>query len=246
MKKLLKLYDESPTVDVWTESNTPDKDLLYRGGVATQEQKFSAISCLLGVDLPRVVSHHTSKSVKLPVVAYKFECKNYDGFELLAFVRDNFYGLNCTVVSTHEMDLNIADVYSKVSRELLEEQRVRALKYIGKLPFEILGTGEQDKKMRESTIKDYRTIAEDRGYDWYSTNWSGKRVIEHNGEFFISATAFWEGNPGVTIRDYEGVPTKNFTFTGGYTKVADIIQKAARLGKNEAYKAQYPERTISP
>ncbi len=233
MKKLLQLYNESPTIDEWTKDNEPDDNLIYKGGFATQSQKFSAISCLMGLELPRVVSHHTSKSVKLPVAGYLFE-RPYD-LQVLELVRDNFYDLNCTIMSNHEMEMNLKDIYEQVSREWLEEERSRALKYVGKLPFEVPGVS---KDMRDNCIKDYRTIAEDKGYGWYSTDWSSGKIIEYEGEFFKAETAFWEGNPGTPINFYEGVPAKDFTFTGDYTKVARVLQLVLSSGVvNKAYKA---------
>lgn len=233
MKELLKLYNKSPTIEEWAKKNKPNESLIYKGGVASQEQMFSGISCLIRADLPRVVSYHTSKSVQLPVVAYFKEIKPYD-VQVLAFIRDNFYDLNCTIMSNQEMDMNIREIYSCVTKEWLEEERVSNLKYTARTAFDI---PDCSKDIKERSLKSYRKVAEDPGYDWYSTDWSSAKIIQHNGEYFKSNMAFWEGNPGTPINSYDGTPRKDFTFTSGsYAKVAQVIEGAMRAAENAGYK----------
>lgn len=219
MKKLMKLYNKSLSISDWTLRNQPDKDLIYRSGVGSQEQRMLGISHVLAIEPPSVISHHLSKSVKLPVSMYHI-CKSAGyNVDVIALVRDNFHDLNCTIMSSHVMNMDFNDIYPTVQREWLEEQKQKALEYMCPKP---------EKNLSAHNGYEVIAAAGDDDWSWYDTNWSGSKVIKHDGSYFLAHYAYLQGisNTGAPYNLYEG-PAKDFTFTSGsYAHVAHVIHQA--------------------
>jgi len=240
LEKLKKIYDNSLHISEWAMQNKPDEDLIYRSGVGTQEQKMLGISYVLGIEPPKVVETHSSKSVGLPVAAYYKNIPAFD-LEVMAFVRDNFYGLNCVVVSSHQLDIGISNVYDEIPREKLEEKKKGALEY----SFRSKDWVKKEHAAGRTYTKDTHQIITDAGednWDWYE-DYSGTTIIRDSGRYFQSHRAFLEGIsklplPGMNNwgNHYIG-PCKDFTFTSGsYAKVASVIERAFWAAEKQGYK----------
>ena len=82
----------------WNRSNEIKEDMIYRGAAYGQVSRFRSLHEHISQyteDLTcEVVSYHTSKSIKLPVVKYESKARG-----ATLFVRDNFYNYACTFIS---------------------------------------------------------------------------------------------------------------------------------------------------
>ena len=231
MNKLIKMYEKAQSISEWTLRNQPDKDLIYRSGVGSQEQKMLGISYVLAMPPPFVVSYHRSKSVKLPVAAYYKYIEGYK-VDVLALVRDNFHDLNCTIMSSHVMNMDMHDIYSTTQREWLEEQKQSALEYMCPKP---------DRNLPAHNGYEIIADAGDDDWSWYNTNWSGTKVIKHDGSYFLAHCAYLEGisDTGAPYNLYEG-PAKDFTFTSGsYAHVAHVINQAIIAARKTAIQNEH-------
>lgn len=95
-----------PTTSDWFKANVPPDEMLYKDGFYAQRQMFHVCDKLFNVGCsepdeiaPLVVSYHTSKSIKLPVVAFQ-----RPGLTVIA--RDNFYDIKFSVESDRSININ--------------------------------------------------------------------------------------------------------------------------------------------
>lgn len=232
MEKFIKLYNKSISISKWLTHNKPDEDLLYHSAAGVQDTKMLGISYVLDIEPPRVVSYHYSKSVKLPVSAYYIQQSAGYKVDVLALVRDNFHDLNCTIMSSQVMNMDMHDIYPITQREWLEEQKQKALEYMCPKP---------DRNL--PAHKGYEEIiaATDDDWDWYDMHWSGSKVIKHNEDYFLAHRASLEGisDTGAPYNLYEG-PTKDFTFTSNsYAHVAYVIQQAVIAARKNVIQNEY-------
>jgi hypothetical protein len=82
--------------------NIPDF-MLWKQAALKQLDEFRALSSRLGLPI-EVVSHHTSKSIRLPVI----RISNFGGKEF--YLRDDFRDVNLCVVSQEPMTLTVAQL----------------------------------------------------------------------------------------------------------------------------------------
>jgi len=167
------LYLEGTELDDWAVNNDPDPALYYKTAMEAQIQKLEAISVILpdfanaGVP-PRVVGHHISKSVKLPVTCFMF---SLEGFEAFAFIRDNFHDIKVVVVS----DVPVHIPYSVVHIEWTQEHYDSELKSFSEyLSDETLGPEDARKR------KDLIASGTD---DWYK-QWSSGTILRKEGHIY--------------------------------------------------------------
>lgn len=115
-------FDDAPTMEEWRQKNIADADLIYGKGQASQVKLFNAVHTVLRfpreVPIPRVIGHHTSKSVKLPVAAYKLDFFRYP--KAYALVRNNFYDTKLCVVSNCSLDIPYEFVTSYINKVYCE------------------------------------------------------------------------------------------------------------------------------
>ena len=214
MDSLTKQYEQALTLSDWSDLNTPDKDLIYNSGIGSQRKTMSGVSLVLGLDQPRVISYHASKSVKLPVSAYRFfkEPHGKEPVELIAVVRDNFYDLNCLISSSHELNFDYSIVYPELSHQELVEKFAKAVSYNPKY------------------ASDYSSS---RDLTWYK-DYTGNALIEENGKLYIAYHCHAEGIRKLFDDEYYNFKSytkgiKQFIFSpSGYAHLAhsiDIIIK---------------------
>jgi hypothetical protein len=238
---IFELYDSSPTIDEWAKDNVPDEDLIYRSGVAGQCARAKAVIEIMRLehgnpDCCRVVSTHTSKSVTLPVIAFRKRIIPYN-FDVIAIFRDNFHDLCCQVVSSHTMDMSLYDLYYPLSEEYMEEKRQGALEYRNKTS----GYWKDKVKPKEEVV--YEMQMETAGnWDWYE-KYSGSKVFRADGKFFLIHRGWYEGFPcGGDYGDrkyYEG-PTKDMSFLArGYPHMAHAIKCAFNAAEKVAIDEHY-------
>lgn len=115
-------FDLAPTAEEWSNLNRPRENLIYGDGQKIQIDRMLEIAERLGVPV-RFPSYHVSKSVRLPVAAYKIS------EEVVAVVRDNFYDVNIAVRSERPLQIRISDLYDSYDRKWYEEHKRRANDY---------------------------------------------------------------------------------------------------------------------
>jgi len=221
MNNLIALYDASKTVNEWEKCNQPNPNLCYKSGCSRQCNDVRSIANLLNSEEPRVISTHTSKSVLLPVVAFRKSIPPYN-LDTIAVIRNNFHDLCCQVISTHEMELSLYDIYCHKTKEEMEIERQKAHKYNPKY-------GEQGDP------NDFR---------WYSS-WSGGEIIQNDHHLFIIRKGWFEGFPcggEYEERKYYNGPTKDFSFLAkSYGHATHVFQLALNASENKAISQHYGE-----
>jgi len=233
LEKLVELYDASPTVKEWRGENEPDEDLIYRSGVDGQCGRAMAVAKLLHMEEePRIVSTHTSKSVNLPVVAFRHTIKPYE-LDTFAVFRDNFYNLCCQLISTHEMAIPFNDVYREVSLQYLEEKRAGALEYHKKT------SGYKSPYRDEQAELRYHMQMETPGnWEWYE-KYAGDKVLKEGDRYFIIHYGWFEGFPcggNYHERKYYTGMANNFSFMArSYPHMAHVINLSFDAARANAY-----------
>lgn len=90
----------------WAEKNKPSDQMIWKGAAAGQVERFAELAGRL--ELPaQVVSTHSSKSIKLPVVMFEHGGKKF-------YVRDNFHDYNLCVVSDQPFILSVSEMLEGV------------------------------------------------------------------------------------------------------------------------------------
>ena len=215
------MFEKAPTVDEWHKNNTPDKLLLWRGGQGTQCERAKIIAAMMPADC-RVISSHTSKSVALPVIAFRILGDNKVDF--ISVLRDNFYDVCCQVVSNREMTVPLEMIYTKKSLEEMQEMRQKALDYNNRT---------YNEKYQDERERRFKSRLEDNNdWSWYE-DWSSGKLLQKDNDFYIVCRGYYEGIPCggefSTRKYYEGKPTKDFSFvTGSYDNAAKVFQTAIR------------------
>lgn len=150
LSRVNKKYKESKDIITWAKHNQPDEDLYYKSGVEDQVKKLEALRNILykNIELPKVISYHTSKSVSLPVSAFKIS------EEIFAIVRDNFYDIKLSIISKNPININYSLMHKLMSEKEYVEEREKCRNYKG------------DSKDNVKYIND----------DWMR-NWSSNSII---------------------------------------------------------------------
>ena len=91
----------------WVLDNPVPSNMYYAGSANDQAKKFWVLAKSLKAT-PSVVGHHTSKSIKLPVVELVFPNKGK------ILLRDNFHSLEIAVLWDYVPNLEYSQVYRHV------------------------------------------------------------------------------------------------------------------------------------
>lgn len=230
LEKLDQLYDKAPSINDWVPNNLPDGDLIYKSGTSSQHKYMLGVAYVLGLDNPRVLGHHSSKSVKLPVSTYHYR-DNY-GTRLYAMIRDNFHDLNCLIFSLTGITLDPFMVYPSVSMERFKET------------FKEATNGIYSDRYVNAKIDDT---------EWYK-NYTGNSIYNKDGRLYVAGSTYMEGiedigeNIGLLKAwDSNGHHYKDdcnyFVFrSGSYAHTTNVIQQSIRAAQNSAYQIHKKER----
>lgn len=229
----------------WVRENPVSPSMYWKEAAESQFEKFRAMGEAIGEPLT-VVGHHTSKSIKLPVVAFRVR----NGWFVL---RDNFYGLNLCCLWDFPPDLALADVYVEKDWAWYKEQIEKKQGYCfkGWTEEEIndprilraLVTGDDGStywsKLKDGDEKD-RWLKRWSDTAWYSRDWSSGKLLtggslNEDGTFgpgtvFYGAShAFAEGISGIVSHDaqgpYEPGKSRFILDTGGYDRTLALMQR---------------------
>lgn len=134
---LLKNYNSYPSASEWLKENAPSQDLIYKSGAERQVKASLSISNLVRFDLPepRVASYHTSKSVKLPVLAFKIW--HYENGGAFCFIRDNFHDVKLSVVSEFPINMHYSYMHHEMTQEEYDAEKKRCIDYNSRPPITI-------------------------------------------------------------------------------------------------------------
>lgn len=232
LDNLKKLYDKSPAIADWTINNIPDADLIYKSGTNSQAKYMLGVSYVLDLDAPHVVGHHNSKSVKLPVSAYYY--KDSYGTELIALVRDNFYDLNCLILSLTTINLDPFIIYSAITQEHVKEV------------FKEATSGIYSERYVNAKIENL---------EWYKS-YTGNSIYPKDNKFYIAGTTYMEGieSIGENIGLFKSWNSDShhykddcnyFVFRSGtYAHTTHVIQRAIKAAQNSAYQIHRKERDM--
>lgn len=241
MNGLIDLYNCSPTATEWEIQNNPDADLLWRAGVINQCGRARSMATLLELkEEPRVISTHKSKSVGLPVIAFrKTTCKNWS-VDTIAIFRDNFADLCCQVVSSRIMKMSLYDLYRHRTVEEIEKERLRALEYHSKTSKYRHSCGPESDAREEKYNENLNTPG---NLDWYS-NWSSGELLRGDrlGHIFTIHKGWYEGFPcggGYRDRKYYTEPSKDFSFLAhSYGHMTHVFNLAFWAAENDFYEEE--------
>lgn len=241
MNRLIDLYERSLTTTEWEKKNKPDEDLIWKAGVFTQCGAARSLATLFNLkEEPRVISTHTSKSVGLPVIAFRpsQHGPNHTA-DIIAVMRDNFYDLCCQVVSSREMELSLYDLYKPRTAENVEAEREKALAYHTKTSnYTPPDYGSEWRAKEEKYCKDLATPG---NLEWYS-NWSSGELLQGDSHIFTIHKGWYEGFPcggEYESREYYREPSKDFSFLArGYAHVAHVFQLAFYAAQSDYYREE--------
>jgi len=177
------LWDNGVSIADWAKEHTPDDNLIWKGGHATQARSLLSVECLMGMEC-RIIGSHTSKSVGLPVAIFKEDvCME----EKVYFItRDNFHDLKLVVLSSCPIEMDLGVVHRSMTPEQLVAERE--------------GSREYCKTHEDFNAKDYET---DKWFD----DWCGDTLIRTEGKIFRSSSVnevYYEG------MERSGVPQSAF------------------------------------
>lgn len=126
ISKMHALWEGAAEVVRWAEHTMPDEDLIWKNGHPRQVKDLLAISHL--TDLPvRVLGHHRSKSVALPVGI--FQAKVYEEEWAYFVTRDNFYDLKMVVVASCPVTIPYDGVHLEMTPDELSAEKQRCFNY---------------------------------------------------------------------------------------------------------------------
>lgn len=194
----------------------PDS-MIWKGPALKQIENFECLAHKLGV-VPVIVSYHTSKSIKLPVLRFE---RN----EVTFYIRDNFYDINLCAVSPIPFKLTPSELlegiqghkdwgwyleeiarcrgytWSYFTDEEMEDPRIlRAFKK--NLSEEERASGRSFERFVSPEVKD-RWLRRMVDPEWWSRDWA-------------SGTLSWDGEFGPGVKLY----TLGFPYMEGISSVA--------------------------
>jgi len=177
------LWDNGQSIVDWAQEHTPDDNLIWKGGHATQARALLSVECLMGMEC-RIIGKHTSKSVGLPVAIFKEDvCME----EKVYFItRDNFHDLKMVVLSSCPIEVDYEVLYRRMTPEQLVQERE--------------GCREYRKGGRNYNETDFET---DKWFD----DWCHDSLIRTEGKIFRASTTF-EGYYEGMLRS--GIPKSAF------------------------------------
>lgn len=218
---LSALYANGVELAEWGKANVPDKNLIYRNGVADQLRKLGGMAVLVcdqDDPQPRIVGQHYSKSVKLPVTCFKFT--PYNQVAAYCFVRDNFHDIKIVVVSDSPIHIPYHVMYQEWSPERYAAEVER---YVG-----------YTKNERPPEGSD----------EWFSKDWSHDTILRKDGRIYRTGAhhrVYCEGIddlglPDETFKVYEDGMKAFVIETGSYANVALILGLVLRSLEAERYR----------
>jgi hypothetical protein len=153
------LYNKSPNINDWTNNNEPNSDLIWKFRVASQSKNIQLVANLVDehkgiIETPRVISYHTSKSVKFPVSCFKL----IDDNNKYIITRDNFYNIKMAVISSKEINLPYYLIHQVVSEAAYIKEREKCRTYCK--------DSENDEKYKD---------------DSWAEKWSGRTFLREDG-----------------------------------------------------------------
>jgi len=221
------LYARGIPLAQWDKHNQPHADLIWRAGMSEQIAKLAAVATILpnygehDWPEPRVVGHHLSKSVRLPVTCFKLA--PYDQVHAYVFVRDNFYNLKVAVVSDSPITIPYTVVHTEWSRAKYRHEVKRYTDYTGN-SFPI-------------------------GYNWYES-WSSGTLFEHNDRIYRTGEyreVYCEGMDELglgkeTFKPYKDGDMKFVCEVAMYADVATILGHVIGSLERERFKRNEQRR----
>lgn len=167
-------------------------EMIWKGSALKQIEAFQAFADHLGTKFT-VVSSHTSKSIKLPVL--KLEIK-----DVSFYLRDNFYDINLCVWSPSPIELSFAKLFDGVQKPLTWEWYLNEVARCRGYTWQYFTDEEMDDprilrvfkphKLGDHKINEWTVRADEKDNwikrmkdpEWYWKNWaSGK--LSWEGEF---------------------------------------------------------------
>ncbi len=212
MLQFEKLYNNAPDIESWYDNNEPCASLIYGKGCVKQVNKAVAVASLCDIDVPRVATTHTSKSVKLPVPLYRFEIRQ--NIVLMIAVRDNFYDLEIAFQCSFPLLFSLDLIYRSMTEEQFKEKKRRTKEY------------SRNESLNPDTI-------EPSDFDWYKS-YSGIQLIRENDKFYCCARTFQQGldDLGVNLVEYKGEPVETAIFAYRRGDWHDLPSLFREMSKN--------------
>ena len=177
------LWAKGQSIVDWAKENTPDDNLIYKGGHATQARSLLSVECLTRLEC-KIIGSHRSKSVKLPVAMFKADIATE---EMVYFItRDNFHDLKLVVLSSCPIEMDLGVVHRTMTPEQLVAERESSREY--------------SKNHKGFNAEDYET---DKWFD----DWCGDTLLRTEGKIFRSSSVHEVNYEGM---ERSGVPKSAF------------------------------------
>jgi len=214
IEKMSEIYDNAPTLKDWESANTVDDEMVYKGASTYQNSRLASVSEIMNVDYPKVVGTHRSKSINLPVTAYKFV--GWMGEMVFAVLRDNFYDLEAYIISSHKMEIDLYHIYPYMTEEQYKHKRMRAMEYL---------KGRADEYDFD-------------GLSWYK-DYSGTELIVEGSKYYEARAMYLQGLSGLPFSlDYYRSPTDAFKVATNYAKLCNMVYEAIQATAEMAIEAR--------
>jgi hypothetical protein len=228
----------------WVRDNPVSPNMIWKDAAEKQFRRFREMGEAIG-EMLYVVGHHTSKSIKLPVVAFRAT----NGWFVL---RDNFYGLNLCCLWDFPPDLGLGELYEEKDWDWYvgEVERKKGYTFKGWTSAEI----EDPRILRVEVTRDNGTVywkevkgeEKDRWAEkwrstrWYERDWSGGRLFagaQRNQDgsfgpdtlFYKAPHAFAEGISEIVPYDardpYEPGMSRFILDTGTYERTLSVMTR---------------------
>jgi len=226
-----------------TFKNIPET-MCWRNAALGQIDRFKILAAALGAE-PEVVSHHTSKSIRLPVMQLTLNnCRFY--------IRDNFYDINVCAVAPGPIDLPMAELFEGVLKPLDwawylgEIERARGYSWRewtdeqmdDPTVLRVFSEGQNGAKLEWTKRRGEKDRWAKRMTDpmWFREDWSAS-AITYEGEFkegvtlFVQSHPFAEGISNVVgddaLKPYVRGNSSFGVALGTYEQVALVIRRVA-------------------
>lgn len=228
----------------WVRNNPVPTEMYWKSEAHRQIKKFWDLAKTLGVNI-QVLGHHTSKSIKLPVVELAF----VNGRILL---RDNFHTLEMAVQWDFAPALAYADVYPPAQDRFGETDARDWAWYLHEIDrcagYSWRGWSEEEiadpritrvQVNRDNGSVYWNDMTPDRkdrwlkrmvDPEWHHRDWGGRIFYEGvfgpNAKLFIGTATYLEGISDLIVREDQELfelGKRNFTLSTSWEAVFNII-----------------------
>jgi len=230
--------------DTWVASNPVSDQMYWKKPAEGQFEKFQVLAEAIGEPM-QVISHHTSKSIKLPVVAFRV----HNGWFIL---RDNFYGVNLCCLWDFAPTIPLSSLYATKDFAWYQEEmeKLRGYSYRGWTDDELADPRILRVRVHPLGVTEgvgyWKVVTGDRkdrwakraeDTEWYSRDWSSGKLVPDGPRnddgtfgpdtvFYVTGHAYAEGISNVVdsdaLKPYEPGKTK---FTLDIKDYDDALEK---------------------